>query len=90
MVADTYQQPISTVLSLISPKDLNLFGNGEVFHPSCSMCLTLLALLTLCAVGRSAENVSESSAEKEKLVIARGKFMVSAQYVLEHLIYARF
>ncbi len=54
------------------------------------MCLTLLALLTLCAVGRSAENVSESSAEKEKLVIARGKFMVSAQYVLEHLIYARF
>lgn len=80
MEVDTYQQPISTVLTLISPKDLNLSGYGEVSHPNRSMWLTLAALLTLCATGRSAENVSESSAEKEKLVIARGKLMVSAQY----------
>ncbi|RXN08508.1 seleno M-like protein [Labeo rohita] len=40
------------------------------------MWLTLVALLTLCATGRTAENVSESSIEKEKLVIARGKMLV--------------
>jgi len=43
------------------------------------MWLTLAALLTLCATGRSAENSSESSAVEEKLLIARGKLMVSVQ-----------
>ncbi|KAK7172651.1 hypothetical protein R3I93_002688 [Phoxinus phoxinus] len=39
------------------------------------MWLTLAALLTLCATGRSAENSSESRAVEEKLLIARGKLM---------------
>ncbi|ROI26626.1 hypothetical protein DPX16_21569 [Anabarilius grahami] len=49
---------------------------GEVSHPKRSMWLTLAALLTLSATGRSAENGSESSAVEEKLVIARGILMV--------------
>ncbi|CAM4545935.1 unnamed protein product [Leuciscus chuanchicus] len=69
------ENPYLLLLTLISPKDSNLFGYSEFCHPECSMWLTLAALLTLCATGRSAENSSESSAVEEKLLIARGKLM---------------
>ncbi|KAI4871739.1 hypothetical protein NFI96_029190 [Prochilodus magdalenae] len=39
------------------------------------MWLSLLALLTFCAAGKAAQNTSETPAEQEKLIIARGKLM---------------
>ncbi|KAL6465221.1 hypothetical protein MHYP_G00253540 [Metynnis hypsauchen] len=39
------------------------------------MWLSLLALLTLCATGKVAENTSETPVGQEKLIIARGKLL---------------
>lgn len=41
------------------------------------MWLSLVILVALCAVGKPEENTTQGPAKEEKIIVARGKLMVS-------------